>query len=89
MDPERSSKRKAVKDLFQSSKRLHHTSSHVTTGLSDIPTVKVPSRAESAWAAFTTVLSVVEKVSVVFPPLQSAIGGITALIKTFEVRFNM
>jgi len=44
--------------------------------------------AQSVWSAFKAILPIVEKVSVIFPPLQSAIGGIIGIISTFEVRAN-
>jgi len=42
------------------------------------------SAAENAWIGVKTVLPAVEKVSVIFPPLQSALGGlidVTSLLK--------
>jgi len=44
--------------------------------------------AEKAWNGLKTILPVVEKVSVVFPPLQSAVGGLIAVITKFEVRIK-
>jgi len=42
--------------------------------------------AEKAWNSFKAILPVVEKVSVAFPPLQSAVGGIVGIISMFDVR---
>jgi len=42
--------------------------------------------AKKAWNGFKAILPVVEKVSVVFPPLQSAVGGIVGIISMFDVR---
>jgi len=41
--------------------------------------------AEIAWSAFKAVLPIVEKVSVVFPPLQSAVGGLIKVISQYDV----
>ena len=41
---------------------------------------------QTAWNAFKAVLPVVKKVSVVFPPLQSAVGGLIAVVSAFDVR---
>jgi len=53
---------------------------------SDRAHAKETSRAEKAWSAFKGILPIVEKVSVVFPPLQSAVGGIIGVISKLEVR---
>ena len=42
--------------------------------------------AEKAWNGFKAILPIVEKVSVVFPPLQSAVGGLIGIISKFDVR---
>jgi len=42
--------------------------------------------AEKAWNGLKAILPIVEKVSVAFPPLQSAIGGFIAVISKFDVR---
>jgi len=41
--------------------------------------------AEMAWRAFKATLPIVEKVSVVFPPLQSAVGGLIGVIAQLDV----
>jgi len=41
---------------------------------------------KTAWEAFKSILSIVEKVSVVFPPLQGAVGGLNGIISLVEVR---
>jgi len=41
---------------------------------------------EKAWNGFKAILPIVEKVSVVFPPLQSAVGGLIGIISKFDVR---
>ena len=45
----------------------------------------VVTAAEMAWSAFKATLPVLEKVSVVFPPLQSAVGGLIKVIAQFDV----
>ena len=47
---------------------------------------KVMTPAEKAWNSFKAILPIVEKVSVVFPPLQSAVGGLIGIISKFDVR---
>jgi len=42
--------------------------------------------AEKAWNGLKAILPIVEKVSVAFPPLQSAIGGFIGVISKFDVR---
>jgi len=53
----------------------------------DVPSeeFKSSTSAEKAWSAFKTILPILEKVSVVFPPLQSAIGGVIQMVATFDV----
>jgi len=43
---------------------------------------------EIAWSAFKASLPILEKVSVVFPPLQSAVGGLMKVIAQFDVRIS-
>ena len=50
--------------------------------------MKSATRAEKAWSTFKTILPIIEKVSVVFPPLQSATGGLIQAIAAFDVRSN-
>ena len=50
--------------------------------------IKSLTPAEKAWNGLKAILPVVEKVSVVFPPLQSAVGGLIAVITKFEVRIK-
>ena len=42
--------------------------------------------AEKAWNGLKAILPIVEKVSVAFPPLQSAVGGFIGVISKFDVR---
>jgi len=55
----------------------------------DVPSVletrSVASAAEMAWSAFKAALPILEKVSVVFPPLQSAVGGLIKVVAQFDV----
>ena len=41
-----------------------------------------------AWSTFKATLPILEKVSVVFPPLQSAVGGLIGVIAQFDVSDN-
>jgi len=45
--------------------------------------------AEKAWNGFKAILPIVEKVSVAFPPLQSAVGGLIGVITKFDVRIKI
>jgi len=44
--------------------------------------------ADIAWSAFKATLPVMEKVSIVFPPLQSAMGGLIKVLAHVDVRNN-
>jgi len=44
--------------------------------------------ADIAWSAFKATLPIMEKVSVIFPPLQSAVGGLIKVLAHVDVRIK-